>query len=251
MRPRSQLYRAIEFVASIVTARSGCIGSKCPTARKTMSNTYRGRIRSIVLAAITTKARRRDCPLSPSSNNQMSAKVDPAKLKPAINAKLGSAGQELYKLRESDKPVINQFPEPEQYAIAFLHAARGVYPTIKTFANAQFGKAAFEKWVYDWEAARSTEDRTLWRQMRVERIDQKHGEGARLLPHMIEVTNDRTIAAYPAAVGLVPVRNKSWKGGQRCKSYPNLPISQVCKDYLALCQRFVDKVLHDHASPVP
>ncbi len=181
----------------------------------------------------------------------MSATVAPAKLKPAINAKLASAGQELYKLGESDKPQLNLFPDPEQYAIAFLHAARGVYPTIETFAEAQVGKAAFKSWIAGWEGARSPNELKLWLRMRTERIHQEHGEGARLLPHMIEVTNDRTITTYPAAVGMIPHHNKSWKGVTRLAAYPNVPISEVCKDYLALCQRFVDDFLRDHARLIP
>jgi hypothetical protein len=114
----------------------------------------------------------------------MTVAVRPQKLKEALNAKLGDAAQALFELREADKPEMNRY-WPSVVVVDFLHAARGVYPVLETFAKGTRLKVSgFEKWRNRWEGQLPLSDLGLWRQMRTERVSQEHGEGAELIPHM-------------------------------------------------------------------
>src|SRR5580658_8172444 len=100
----------------------------------------------------------------------MAVAVRPEKLRAALGAKLLSAVQALNDLREADKPEINRICEPHRQAAEFLHAAHGVYPTIKTFGDEHLQPAGFKKWVDEWENSRlSDSEREMWQKMRTAR----------------------------------------------------------------------------------
>jgi hypothetical protein len=185
----------------------------------------------------------------------MAVAVRPEKLRAALGAKLLSAVQALNDLREADKPEINRICEPHRQAAEFLHAARGVYPTIKTFGDENLQPAGFKKWVEEWENSRlSDSERKMWQMMRTARIAQEHGDGA-LIPHQIEVTRGDQIQVWgnAALLGIPPeqIDKRSFKSGVRLAAYPDRPASEVCAEYFELCQRFAEDFQRDHAYLIP
>jgi hypothetical protein len=175
----------------------------------------------------------------------MAVSIRPEKLREALGAKLDTAVQALYKLREAEKPVLNQYWEPQTIVVEFLHAAHGVFPTIKTFGEKN--AAGFWKWLDGWKGELSSPDRDLWQQKNTERVAQEHGEGADLIPHQIEITQGDQIQRFhnAAVLGLATSRieNRSWKGSSSnsCQK----PCS-IVEEMIVL--RFLSKV---HNSPFP
>jgi hypothetical protein len=166
----------------------------------------------------------------------MAVTVRPEKLREALGAKLATAVQALYELREADKPMMNRIWEPQNVVVEFLHAAHGVYPIVKTFGEENLQPAGFRQWVDGWKSGLSATNRHLWQQMNTERVAQEHGEGADLIPHQIEISQ---------------IDNRSFKGGVRFAAYPDRPVSEVCAEYFDLCQRFGDDFRRDHAHLIP
>jgi hypothetical protein len=87
--------------------------------------------------------------------------------------------------------------------------------------------------------------------MQAARVDQEHGDGPDLVPYSIEITRGHMseVQANVAVLGLKPgdwMRRPS-KGGVRFAPYADRPLGEVCRDYLALCQRFVGDFERDHA----
>ena len=186
----------------------------------------------------------------------MAATVRPAKLRETLNAKLESATLKLAEIREADQPESNRYWEPGNIVTDFLHATRGVYPVLETFAKGTSLKVpGFEKWRDRWEGQLTASDLKLWRQMRAERVSQEHGEGAELIRDMIPITRGHN-TQQPANVLLLGLaaqgyKNEVSKGGVRFAAYPTRPVSDVCADYLELSNRFVNDFVRDHANLIP
>ena len=181
------------------------------------------------------------------------AQVRPEKLKDALNAKVSDAVFSLHELREADKPEINRYWESQTSAVAFVHAAHGLVPVCETFGdNYPLHPSGFKAWHTSWKAALSLGALQLWERMYDARRFQDHGEGAGFIPHRIEITRGDQIQGQhnAALLGLAAssgIDNRSWKGGVRHEAYPDRPVSEVCAEYLELCQRFVADFLRDHA----
>lgn len=180
----------------------------------------------------------------------MRVTVDPAKVREALSRKLGSAGENVGLLRQSELPEMNGHWKPAKYAIAVLHAARGVYPTAERFAE---GRLDMPGWYREWRAAIGVNDCALWDQLRDDRAAQEHGDGAEFVRVEIPVTRGpgmpemfRNNALYGG--GAQPSASK---GGIRFAAYPDRPASEVAADYLRVAQRFVDDFLREHARLIP
>lgn len=185
------------------------------------------------------------------------AKVRPEKLREALSAKQSDAVFKLHELREADKPEINRHWEPQSSAVSFVHAAHGVVPVAETFGDGNpILPGGFNAWHTRWKSTLSPPELELWKHMYDARRFQEHGEGAGFIPHQIEITQGDQIQRHHNVVllGLAATsrtENRSWKGGVRFEAYPNRPVSEVCAEYLALCQRFVADFLRDLAHLIP
>jgi hypothetical protein len=102
------------------------------------------------------------------------ATVDPARLTTALHAKLGAAHHKLSQLREAEQPRLMPHLEPQTIVPDFLASAHGVFPTIRTFAEASTSKPAFNDWLQRWEAGLSPDELALWDHMRYERVAAEH-----------------------------------------------------------------------------
>jgi hypothetical protein len=187
-----------------------------------------------------------------SYDNNMSATVRPEKLREALYAKLGVAGESLYEIRQSERAEINRFNDARRYIGDFLHAARGVYPVAETFLK----PAKFKKWFEPWEKNRlSDSERALWGKIRIERVSQEHGEGVGLIAVSIPIPRAAMSPSVPnvahlhlAATGYQG--GESSKGGERFRAYPDKPASEVCAEYLKLANRFVEDFLREQGATV-
>lgn len=177
----------------------------------------------------------------------MSATVRPEKFREAVNAKLADAVQYVYELGQAEQPELNRYHDADNIIVNFLHAARGVYPVTETCA----GMAFKSKWPWRdaWQARLTDAERDLWRQMRTERVAQEHGEGVELISNWIPITRGSGAQDFTnyAVLGIPRPERGPAKGGFRFAAYPDRLASEVARDYLALCQRFVDDFERDHA----
>jgi hypothetical protein len=185
----------------------------------------------------------------------VAATVRLKKLRETLNTKLGKADMLLWELREADKP---RFPtqtrlwDPNVIVMDFLLAARGVYPVMETFAKPRLTPAGFKAWVKEWEKKRLSPgaERKLWRRMRIERVEQEHGEGVKLKQILIPITEGEVpgVTANVVVLGLkrADMGSGMSKGGVRFTAYPDTSVSVVCAQYLALCRRFVADFLQEH-----
>jgi hypothetical protein len=181
----------------------------------------------------------------------MRATVRPEKLREALTAKLLAAAMALHKLRDADKLELNQHWDPQNIVVEFLNAARGVVPIAETF----LGERPFRRWNDAWEKARLPEsDRSaLWKQMWDSRRLQEHGEGAGLI-HTQLLVDDRNLLQVNRSVvhlGMAPTKTEMFKGSVRFAAYPDRPVSEVCAEYLEMCQQFVDDFLREQAQLIP
>jgi hypothetical protein len=118
------------------------------------------------------------------------ATVDPARLTTALHAKLGAAHHKLSQLREAEQPRLMPHLEPQTIVPDFLASAHGVFPTIRTFAEASTSKPAFNDWLQRWEAGLSPDELALWDHMRHERVAAEHGDGVGLMPVRIPIPQE-------------------------------------------------------------
>ncbi len=174
----------------------------------------------------------------------------PESLRTALGQKLQRATECVYELHQSEQPEFNKYWNPGESFKDFLHAARGAVPVLKTFADERQQPGDFEAWRGKWEARLTDGERALWLKMQAARVDQEHGDGPDLVPYSIEITYGHTSEVYAnvAVLGLKPgewMRSRS-KGGVRFAPYADRPLSEVCRDYLALCQRFVADFEREH-----
>ena len=181
----------------------------------------------------------------------MRATVKPAKLREGLSQKLGAAGENVGLLRQAELPELNGHWDPAKYAIAFLHAARGVCATAETFANGH--GIDFKAWYAAWRASVSAADLQLWDRLRDDRVAQEHGDGADFIAVAIPITRGpgmpemfRNNVLYGG--GAAPPASK---GGIRFSVDPNRPTSEVCADYLRVARRFVDDFLRNYAHLIP
>jgi len=109
----------------------------------------------------------------------------------------------------------------------------------------------FEAWREKWEARLTEAERDLWLKILAARESQEHGDRPDLVSHPIEITRRHVseVRANIAVLGLNPrdwMRNPS-KGGVRFAPYADRSLSEVCRDYLALSQRFVADFEREHS----
>jgi hypothetical protein len=182
----------------------------------------------------------------------MATVKSPESLRATLNEKLSRATECVFELHQAEQPEFNKYWQPAESFKDFLHAARGVVPVLKTFTDARLQPGDFEVWREKWEA-RLTDDaeRALWLKVYAARVDQEHGDGPDLVPYSIEITRGHMpeVHAHVAVLGLKPgawMRNPS-KGGVRFAPYADRPLSEVCREYLVLCRRFVADFEHDYA----
>jgi hypothetical protein len=129
--------------------------------------------------------------------------------------------------------------------IHLLKAARGVYPVGKTFHNDWLQLRNFDAWVNGWEQNLAADELALWRYMQEQRHWDEHGDGADLVPHTIPVEIDDQFVSG-ALLGLgTDAQPRASKGSVRFGKCRNRKLSDVCQDYLTLCQRFVTDFLAD------
>jgi hypothetical protein len=139
--------------------------------------------------------------------------------------------------------------------VGFVRAAHGVIPVAETFSDDNpVLPGQFKAWLARWKSSAqlTPSELQLWDHMYDARRFQEHGEGAGFIPYQIEITrwdqpkrHCNAELLNPSASSNIDLR--SWKGGVRFDVYPQRPVSEVCAEYLALCQRFVADFLRDHA----
>jgi hypothetical protein len=177
--------------------------------------------------------------------------VAPSKFVNALNTKLSAARWKVLDLQQAEQPRVDGTSHHD-LVIHFLKAARGVYPVVKTFHNVWLQGHSFDAWLTAWEQSLTPADLALWHYMQDQRDWDEHGDGADLVPHRIEVMIDSQ-PMNAVLLGLGPdAQPKSGKGSVRFGKYPNRLTSQVCAEYLTLCQRFVDDYVREpvHAAVI-
>lgn len=161
-------------------------------------------------------------------------------LRDAVNEKLSAAQQYVFELQQAELPEFNRYQNPKQSLVNFLHAAHGVVPVIKTFADARLQHPKdFEDWRSRWEATLTDDERRLWLRLLDERVAQEHGEGAGLKGIWIPITRGQMPQDFTnyALLG-IPRPPPPSKGGVEFRAYTGRAASDVCRQYLELCQRF-------------
>lgn len=173
--------------------------------------------------------------------------VQPAELRPALQAKLSDATWQCHHMREQEQPRLTTHLDLHSIVAHFLPAARGVWPTAQTFAKGQ--GVDFNAWYQNWLNRLTADECDSRRQLRADRVAQEHGAGADLISYEIDVTGDPSIILHQGIPGVE--RPRSTKGGVRFAAYPNRPASAVMAEWLALAQRFVADFVRDHAHLLP
>lgn len=80
-----------------------------------------------------------------------------------------------------------------------------------------------------------------------ERVAEEHGEGAGLEAILIAVTRGHMPQDFTNyALFRIPRPPGRSKGGVRFRAYPGRPASEVCQQYLELCQRFWQDFQAEH-----
>ena len=176
----------------------------------------------------------------------------PQALREAVSQKLGTAVRHMHDLRKALEPEFNGYWNPKDDAVGFLHAAHGVVPVLKTFADERKQLGDFDDWRDKWEEELTVEERTLWLRMKDERIAQEHGEGAGLESFPNPVTRGGEFQDFTnyAAHG-IPRGPPPAKEGVRFRAYPDRPANEVCLQYLGLVGRCWQDFIRDHPHILP
>jgi hypothetical protein len=175
------------------------------------------------------------------------AKVDPARLADALHRKLAEATQQLADIQKADRPEFTNV-DPGGAVNHFIASARGVCPVAETFGKQELPAGAFVSWRANWERQLSPDHLTLWNHMRVQREAREHGDGPALV--FVEIPLPPSDYQPNAAIFGLRSRSRTYKGGVRFESYPDRSASDVCRDYLELCSKFVQDFLRDHAATI-
>jgi hypothetical protein len=161
-------------------------------------------------------------------------------------AKISDAKFLVHDLRESERPVFNPQLHSAQIIGRLLPAARGVFQAAEARMDT---KGAFSGWYNDvWLKSLSAQETDLWKTLTHNRDGQIHGEGPELTSTNLEVTEGMDPMSQSHVMQRVE-RPRAWKPVARFAAYPDRAASDVCNDWLALAQRFVDDFVR--AFPVP
>jgi len=197
----------------------------------------------VSLRAMNTPSQRR---------RKVPATVAPSKLVNALDTKLSAARRKVLDLQRAEEPRVDGISHHD-LVIHFLKAARGVYPVVKTFHDAWLQGHSFEAWLTSWEQGLIPADLALWQYMQDQRDRDEHGDGADLVSVDIPVMLDHQQPYNAALYGVGPEgQPKASKGSVRFGKYPHRRVSEVCAEYLTLCQRFMDDYLREpvHAATI-
>jgi hypothetical protein len=187
----------------------------------------------------------------------MSVSIRPEKLVERVSLKLNTASFNIHNLRETEQPRFNGHWNAENYAVDFLQAAHGVFALIKTFGDANLTPAGFKRWLEGWETAAlsSSEKLAMWRQLRLARTSEEHGDGASFIRFDVEVTQGDMQVARPTILNLAPgapaPKTQIFKSTVRFAAYPNRAASDVCQEYWELCHQLADDFVRDHSHLIP
>jgi hypothetical protein len=176
----------------------------------------------------------------------MSTTVRPDNLRAALDAKLAAAMSQLVELREADEPRVTLHLNPREVVENFIQYASRVQPIADTFGRQQAGDLQFEAWYSQWVEKLDDAERTLWKELRDERVRQDLGLGTALTDVELPIPSAASSAAQSAA-GAAQVRKRFI----RFASAPNRAASDVCDDYLRLARRFADDFVRDYARFLP
>lgn len=161
----------------------------------------------------------------------------PPALRASVNENLGKARQSIQKLQEAELPEFNRHQPPKQSIVDFLEAAYGIVPVIETFAGQRGQRRDFDDWRTSWEAQQlNDEERALWLQMLDEQVTQEQGQRHGLIPVLIPITRGQM--SVGCTDHSVPSEPRQFKDGVRFLAYPTRQASDVCLQYLELCERF-------------
>ena len=173
----------------------------------------------------------------------MSATVRPDNLKAALDAKVAAAMAQLAELREAEQPRLTPHLNPREIIGTFLLYARGVYSVASTFGKATAGDLQFNAWYEQWVKALGDADRSLWKQLRDERVQQEHRHGADLIDVEMSVAADPSVAAHQASPG---ARADVRKSLVRFAAHAQRAASEVCYDYVRLARGFANDFVREH-----
>jgi hypothetical protein len=156
---------------------------------------------------------------------------------PTLQAKLAEVIACVHELRDVEQSRLTTRLEGWEIVYKRLSAARAIYKTAETFAQGRPGTDCDA-----WLGRLTGLERELWRQMRDAGDQQLHGECAELIAVKVAIPWEPAAETFHGAPAPAPARPASYKLVPRFRRYPSRPASDVCAEYLALCQRFVNDV---------
>jgi hypothetical protein len=163
----------------------------------------------------------------------------PTDVRPALQAKLAEVISCAQELRDVEQPRLTPRMDGWEIVAKLLAAARAIYHMAETFVEGRPG-TNFDAWYAAWLARLTGLERELWQQMRDAGDEQLHGECAELFTVKVTIPLEPAAEMFHGVPGVA--RSESYKPVPRFRRYPRRPASDVCAEYFAVCQRFVDEI---------
>jgi hypothetical protein len=165
--------------------------------------------------------------------------LTPTDTRPALQAKLAEAISCVQELRDFEQPRLTPRMDGWEIVAKLLGAARAVYQVAETFVEGRPG-TDFAAWYAAWLGRLTGLERELWQQMRDAGDERLHGECAELFAVKVTIPWEPAAETFHGVPGVA--RPESYKPVPRFRRYPGRPASDVCAEYFALCQRFVNEI---------
>jgi hypothetical protein len=165
--------------------------------------------------------------------------LTPTDARPAFQAKLAEVTSCVRELRDVEQPRLTPRMDGWEIVARLLATARAIYQMAETLVESRPG-TDFDALYGAWLASLTEPQRELWQQMRAAGGEQLHGESAELFAVKVTIPWEPAAETFHGVPGVA--RPESYKPVPRFRRYPGRPASDVCADYFALCQLFVDEI---------
>jgi len=165
--------------------------------------------------------------------------LTPTDVLPALQANLAEVLSCVRELRDVEQPRLTPRMDGWKIVAKLLAAARAIRQMAKTLVESR-PETDFDTWYAASLASLTELQRELWQQMRDAVGEQLQGECAELFAVKVTIPWEPAAEAFHGVPGAA--RPESYKPLPRFRRYPGRPASDVCADYFALCQRFVDEI---------
>jgi hypothetical protein len=165
--------------------------------------------------------------------------LTPTDVLPALQANLTEVLSCVQELRDVEQPRLTPRMDGWKIVARLLAAARAIHQMAKTFVEGR-PRTCFEAWYAAWLGSLNGLERELWQQMRDAGYEQLHGECAELFAVKVAIPWEPAAETFHGVPGVA--QPESYKTVPRFRRYAGRPASDVCAEYLALCQRFVDEI---------